>query len=222
MQTKPLVIVGSGNGGRIALDIARACGLPVRGFLSDDLPAGKLVNGAAVLGGDDLITDGAFVAENSFVISIGPKAARRRLALQLIARDADMPALIHPSCIVSPHSIVGAGSILVPGSIVNSNVTIGRFCIVNAAATIEHDLFLCDGVLISPGVHFGGRTYCGEDAFVGIAACTVAGVSIGRDAVVGAGAVVLRDVAAEDVVAGNPARSIKKKRNFARINFDTR
>ena len=210
MSTKPLVIVGSGNGGRITLDIARALGFDVRGFLSPDLNEGEVINGALVLGNDRLIDDSAFVTANRFAVSVGIQETRRLLALKLIDRGADLPSIIHPSCIVSQQARIGLGSILVPGVVVNCNATVGRFCIVNAGATIEHDSVLSDGTLISPGVHFGGGTICGEGVFVGIGACTVAGIRIGNAAVVGAGAVVIRDVPDNDVVAGNPAKSIKK------------
>jgi sugar O-acyltransferase (sialic acid O-acetyltransferase NeuD family) len=207
---KPLVIVGTGNGGRIALDIALSLHLPILGFISDTMRVGESINGSTVLGGDLLLDDLEFVRNSAFVVPIGPNSPRRRLALRLIESGAEMPPLVHPSCIVSAHASIGAASVLVPGVIVNCNARIGRFCVVNAGATIEHDSVLGDGTLISPGVHFGGATVCGEGSFVGIGACTVAGIRIGREAVVGAGAVVIRDVPDEDVVAGNPARSIKK------------
>ena len=211
MLTKPLVIVGSGNGGRITLDIARALGFAIRGFVSPDLAKGQLVNGVPVLGNDDLLEENDFIAQNSFAISIGIQSTRRTLAVRLLERGGDLPTLIHPSCVISEHVSIGEGTILVPGVIVNCDAAIGRFCIINAAATIEHDCVLRDGTLISPGVHFGGSTTCDEGAFIGIGACTIAGIRIGKNAIVGAGAVVIKDVPEGDVVVGNPARTIKKQ-----------
>lgn len=49
-----------------------------------------------------------------------------------------------------------------------------------------------------------------DDVFIGARAIILKGVTIGRGAVIGAGAVVVKDVAAFTVVAGNPARVIKK------------
>ena len=48
-----------------------------------------------------------------------------------------------------------------------------------------------------------------DNVWIGGAAVLLPGVRIGRNAVVGAGAVVTRDVAANTVVAGNPARVIR-------------
>jgi len=52
------------------------------------------------------------------------------------------------------------------------------------------------------------RILIGKDVFIGTRAMILKGVSIGDGAVVGAGAVVTKDVAAGDIVAGNPARVV--------------
>ena len=49
----------------------------------------------------------------------------------------------------------------------------------------------------------------GDDCFIGARAIVLKGVTIGARSIVGAGAVVVRDVPADAVVAGNPARVIK-------------
>ncbi len=51
----------------------------------------------------------------------------------------------------------------------------------------------------------------GDDAYIGVGAIILPGVRIGNHAVVAAGAVVTRDIPASEVVAGVPARMIKKK-----------
>lgn len=57
--------------------------------------------------------------------------------------------------------------------------------------------------LVGPTLH--------ENAIVGANSTLLPGVQIGKDAMVGAGSVVTKDVAPGDVVAGNPAKFIKKK-----------
>ncbi len=49
-----------------------------------------------------------------------------------------------------------------------------------------------------------------DDVWVGAGAIVLDGVRVGRGAVIGAGAVVTSDVAAHTVVAGSPARPVKK------------
>jgi acetyltransferase-like isoleucine patch superfamily enzyme len=57
--------------------------------------------------------------------------------------------------------------------------------------------------LVGPTLH--------ENAIVGANSTLLPGVHIGKDAIVGAGSVVTKDVAPGDVVAGNPAKFMKKK-----------
>jgi maltose O-acetyltransferase len=57
----------------------------------------------------------------------------------------------------------------------------------------------------------GGPVTIGDHAWIGFRAIVLPGVSIGEGAVVGAGAVVSRDVPPFTIVAGNPARPIGRR-----------
>ena len=87
-------------------------------------------------------------------------------------------------------------------------VTIGR------SATISQRAHLCAGThaytapdmpLLKPPIVVGDQVWICADAFVG------PGVRVGEGAVVGACAVAMRDVPAWTVVAGNPARTVKRR-----------
>ncbi|HBK46380.1 MAG TPA: maltose acetyltransferase [Xanthomonadaceae bacterium] len=60
------------------------------------------------------------------------------------------------------------------------------------------------------GLEFGRPVRIGRNVWIGGGAIILPGVTVGDDAVVGAGSVVTRDVAAGATVAGNPARAIGK------------
>jgi len=80
-------------------------------------------------------------------------------------------------------------------------VTIGRNCILSSESAV-----LCHGVYATPA---GGKPVTiGDDVFIGYSAIIIPGVSIGYGAIIGAGAVVTKDVKPMTVVAGNPARLI--------------
>jgi maltose O-acetyltransferase len=84
-----------------------------------------------------------------------------------------------------------------------------------------------DGVLLGPAVQLYAATHpldaetrrrgleyalpisVGDDVWIGGGAIVLPGVTIGDRAVVGAGSVVTRDIAADAIVAGNPARTVR-------------
>lgn len=208
-DSRPIIIIGAGGHGRVVLDTCQAAGLEVTGFLDTEHPRNTDINGTPVIGDNALLGDAAFIEKHRFLVAIGEQQARHRICRQLLEAGAELATAIHPSCIVSPSAHIGAGTVLVAGSIVNANAHIGRYCIINTAASIDHDNRLEDGVQICPGARLAGHVHCGERVFVGTAAAIAPHRSIGADTSIGAGAVVLQDIPANVLAAGNPARIIR-------------
>lgn len=118
-----------------------------------------------------------------------------------------------------------------PTLFIGDGTYIGRFCQINAwqNVLIEEDVLIGDRVLISDadhifnnteipiisqGDHFKGAVRLKRGCWIAIGAVILPGVTIGRNAVVAANAIVTRDVPDYTVVAGNPAkeiRNLKKK-----------
>lgn len=89
------------------------------------------------------------------------------------------------------------------------NIVIGNQCMfANNFVVVDHDHDRKDGKilkeLVSAPVKIGNNVWCGANVTV------LKGVTIGDGAVIAAGSVVNRDVAAYSVVAGVPARKISK------------
>lgn len=144
-------------------------------------------------------------------VAIGGNRGSDRLLLQewLQQHGAQPVTVIHPRAFLARNAEIGEGSQILAMSAICANVKIGRGVIVNTSASIDHDCVIGHGVHVGPGVNLAGEVQVEEFAFIGTGAVVLPRIKIGRSAIVGAGAVVIRDVAANEVVAGNPARRLR-------------
>ena len=204
---KKLAILGASGHGKVLADIALLQGWDEVIFFDDAWPEKQAVSRWPIAG------DGAALLRRAgdfdgVAIGIGHCATRLEKHPLLAKAGFVLPVLQHPTAIVSTYAQLGAGSVLMAGSVVNVDAQIGTACIINTGATVDHDCVLADGVHIAPGAHVSGGVTIGAGAWVGVGACVRQGLYIGAGAMVGAGAVVLRDVPAGATVVGNPARPL--------------
>lgn len=127
-------------------------------------------------------------------------------------------------------AVLGKGCIVGKGAYVDKDVRIGDFCKLQNGVYVFHGFNLESGVFLGPGVMLLNDKHprainpdgspksdadwevaagvVGYGAAVGGGAVVLPGVTIGRMALVGAGAVVTRDVPDRGIVLGNPARLV--------------
>lgn len=202
---KDIWVVGAGGHAKVVLATLHALKMPIRGLL-DDRPElwGKQILEWEVMGGLDGLNDLAARA----VIAIGSNQTRHQIATRFPA--VQWVSAIHPLACVHSSARVGEGTVVFAGVVVQPDAYLGRHVIVNTAATLDHDARADDFVHVAPGVHLAGNVHLGEGVFMGISSSAVPGVRVGSWSTVGAGAVVISDIAPNTIAVGVPARSIQK------------
>lgn len=204
---KRLAIFGAGGHGKEVADIATTCGWSSIVFY-DDGSSKKLIGPWEVAGNfEQLLLD--LHQFDSVFVALGNSKFRSDKSQKLKNAGAQMATIIHPMSYISPHSTLGAGSVVMAGAVVNVDSHIGEGCIINTGSTMEHDCRIGDYAHICPGAHLAGAVHVGPYTWIGIGATISQELTIGSGVTVGAGAVVIRPIADNLVVVGNPAKPLK-------------
>lgn len=214
-----LCIIGSGGHGATVLANVLAGGFVSHWYegidFIDDAPKDEEVLGYPIVGTTALLNDGGFLDSHLFVVGIGNPQVRWQITARLINRMAKMFQSVHPSATICHGATLGEGTVVMPGAVVSAGVWVGRSCIVNNGASLGHYSVLRDGCSVNDGSRLGGSVTIGHCAYLGMNVSVIGPRVIGEHAVVGAGSVVTKDVAARDVVCGVPARSMRGKSDAA-------
>lgn len=170
--------------------------------------------GYTVLGQDDDLP--RIVREREVehgIIAVGDNFLRDRIREKILSLcpDFQFATAVHPDSSVARGVTISEGSVIMAGAVVNSDARIGRFCIVNTNASLDHDSSLDDFSSLAPGAVLGGNVRVGAYSAVCIGATVRQDIVIGEHSVVGAGAIVLQDVPGYSVCYGQPCRFVRER-----------
>ena len=135
--------------------------------------------------------------------------ARLRLSNYLKGYGLEPYSVIHSSSIIEEGVHLGEGVQVMAGAVIGVNVRIAEQCIINTRVSVDHDSVLEEGVELAPGVTLCGEITVQRCAWIGAGANVLPRITVGEGSIVGAGALVNRDVKKAVVVVGVPALKIK-------------
>ncbi|MEP7109912.1 MAG: acyltransferase [Ferruginibacter sp.] len=137
---------------------------------------------------------------------------------------------IMPGCILGEGCNIGQNVVISPGVVLGNNVKVQNNISIYTGVSCDDDVFLGPGVVFTnvsnPRSAINrkdqySKTHVGRGATIGANATIICGHDIGKYAFIGAGAVVIREVPAYALVAGNPAKQIGWMSEYGhRLEFD--
>lgn len=209
---KNIYIIGAGGHGRVILDILKVAKKKVKGFIDDDKKLkGKKVNGIPIVGSISALKRLAG-KNNGFVIGIGNNSSRERFYKKAKQCGATIVNAIHPKAIIASDVIVGEGAVVMAGVVINTGSIIGNNTCINTSASVDHDNKIDDHAHIYPGARLTGGVKIGAFSYVGTAATVLPYLTVGKNVVIGPGAVVKKNVSDEAVVVARVSRVVKYKK----------
>ena len=205
---KKVVIIGAGGHAKVIADIIEKSGDEIVGFLDDNKEIGTtIINEYKVIGDLNNRFTMAVTKENlEFIIAIGDSKKREEISH---SPNLKFYTAIHPSAQIGLDVEIQEGTVIMANACINSSAKIGKHCIINTGAIIEHDNIIEDFVHISPNVALGGTVKIGESTHVGIGSIVKNNITICKNCTIGAGAVVVKNIIEEGTYVGVPARERK-------------
>ncbi len=212
MTQKPLILLGVGPHVQEMAEIVERMNAVrptwnLLGFITEDAKySGADWNGYPVLGDISVLPQypDAFFA---------PESEWYQLDRIPLGRFA---TLIDPSAFVSRSASIGRGCVIYPGAFIGCRARLDHFVFCLSGCTINHDNVLEERVMLTSRVTLAGSVYIEQRAYLGQGANVRQNIRIGRKSLVGMGAVVVKDVPPNCVVAGNPAHVISENNDTYR------
>ena len=214
-MNKIYAVYGAAGCGRSLMPIARE--LMAKGetiyFIDDALNTEQQINGYKAVNYD--MFKAIESDEKNVLIAIANSKIRQKLAEKLTNDGINIWTVKAQSTVIMDNVIIGNGAALSPFVTIGANAIIGQCFHANLYSYVEHDCVIGDFVTFAPRVSCNGNVHIEDHAYIGTGAVLRQGTPykpliIGKGAIVGMGAVVIKDVPAGVTVVGNPARPLIK------------
>jgi sugar O-acyltransferase (sialic acid O-acetyltransferase NeuD family) len=217
-QPKRIIILGIGGNCVDILEAifdineqgARAVYEPV-GFLDDNPETkGNMIQGVPILGPLSSARDYTGCRFVNGIGSVNNYWKKLEIIQKTNLTDDCFETIVHPTASISRTATLGSGVVILPNVTVASNAMVGKHVMVLANSVINHNSVVGDGTILASSVTIAGNVHIGRGCYFGSNSAIRDGITIEDYCLIGMGSTVIRSVETRSVVAGNPARLIRK------------
>ena len=160
---------------------------------------------------DDKILPLSLFETNKYevVVAIADSYHRQRI-VESLPKGKKYFTHIHPSAQIHGDDVeIGEGSIICAGTIITTNVKIGKHAHLNLITTIGHDCVIGNYFTTAPGVQISGNETIGNRVYFGTRSCMKQKLTICDDVIIGMNAGITKSIAESGTYIGTPATKIK-------------
>lgn len=209
---KEVFLLGVGHSTPFFAELAEDCGFQIKGlFHYNHERTGEIDHGYEILGSfDDLLRKD--IKGLNFILTMGDMDIKESVSQKILAKGGLTPTLIHPNASISKFAkISDCGALITSHCEIHSDAIINEGCVLWPQVIIEHNTMLANYVFCGPKAYVGAYINVGRKAFIGQCSVCISGKvgNIGEKAIIGAGAVVTKEIFPNTVVCGNPSRIMK-------------
>lgn len=214
-MSKKYVVWGSSGHSKVLHSLIRLCGGEIVALFDNNPNASVSIKDVPLyIGLDGLkewILDYEDITNIYGIAAIGGSRGKDRIEIHKLFSSVGIKieTLTHPNASVCITATIGKGSQLLCQSLIAADSILGESCIINHRASVDHECFIGNGVHLAPSSTLCGCVSLRDNVMIGAGAVVLPRVNIGENTIVGAGSTVTRDLPANVIAVGSPARIIK-------------
>lgn len=208
LETKPVILIGSGGHASVLLDILLQQGVEILAVSSnDDVIERSIFNGITHIKGNDAIYQ--YSPKDVMLVngigSMPNNQVRSNIHQTFTEQGYEFFTVVAQDAFVSSYASLSQGCQVLSKAVIQAGVSIGEASIINTKASVDHDCQLGFNTHVAPGATLSGQVIAGDRVHIGTGANVIQCVEIGDDCVVGAGATLTCSIDANSIVY--PARN---------------
>lgn len=193
-----ILVLGMGGHAKSIVDaIERENKYEIAGYVVNE--CGNIVEDEKypILGNDNDLSELFLRGIHNAAIGIGfmgKSKLRNHLYKKLKDIGYSLPIVCDPTAIIASGISVGEGTFIGKRVVLNTDAQIGKMCIINTGAIVEHDCKVDDFSHVSVGTVLCGEVSIGAETFIGANATVIQGRKVADGCIVGAGEVIRKNV----------------------------